>query len=65
MLRIGGGSYSLRAELLRDDALRETVNRALRETYGFWDFLVHPRGAPDANIMRLVLRPGAGTAGAR
>ncbi len=65
VLRIGGWSYPLRAELLRDDALRESVNRAFREKYGFWDFLIHPRGAPDANIMRLVLRRGAGTAGAR
>ncbi len=65
VLQIGGRSLSLRAELLRDDALRETVNRAFREKYGFWDFMVHPRGAPGANIMRLVARPGAGTAGAR
>ena len=60
VLQIGGRSLSLRAELLRDDALRKTVNTAFRDKYGFWDFVVHPRGAPDSNIMRLVARPGGG-----
>ena len=53
VMRIEGRAYPLRAELVVDDALRARLNQTFREKYGVSDFLVHPFGAPDANLLRL------------
>jgi hypothetical protein len=55
-LEIAGVAHPFRAGLVLDDAVRRRVNRAFRDKYGFWDFVVHPRGAGDSHIMRLAPR---------
>jgi hypothetical protein len=50
---VGGHAHRLRAELITEDSLRERVNAAFREKYGFQDRIF---GAPDLNLMRLVPR---------
>lgn len=56
VFRVGGSAYPLRAELATDDSLQERTNAAFREKYGFQDWLIHPFGEPDKNVMRLVPR---------
>lgn len=56
VMQIEGKAYPLRTELVVDDSLRARLNQAFREKYGFSDSLVHPFGAPHANLMRLHLR---------
>jgi hypothetical protein len=55
-LEIGRVRQPLRAVLVEDDALRARANAAFRDKYGFQDRMVHPFGATDAHILRLVLR---------
>ncbi len=56
VLRVDGAGYRLQASRVVDDELRRRVNGAFREKYGWQDFLIHPRGAPGANILRLTPR---------
>jgi hypothetical protein len=56
VLRIGGYAHPLRAELVTDESLEKRANAAFREKYGFTDWLIHPFGEPDANLMRLLPR---------
>ncbi len=56
VLRIGGAAYPLRAVPVVDRSLRDEVSRGFREKYGVMDFLIHPFGAPSANILVLVER---------
>lgn len=53
---IAGHSYPLRAELVTDESLEERANAAFREKYGWEDWIIHPFGEPDANLMRLLPR---------
>ena len=55
-LRIGGYAYPLRAEVVTDESLEKRANAAFREKYGWQDWIIHPFGEPDANLMRLVPR---------
>jgi hypothetical protein len=50
---VGGYAYPMRAEPITDDALRKRVITAFREKYGWQDWLIHPFGAPHANLMWL------------
>ena len=54
VLRIDGAAYPLRAVPVVDRSLRDQINRSFREKYGVMDFLIHPFGAPGANILALV-----------
>ena len=56
VFRIGGYAYPLRAERVDDPSLEKRANAAFREKYGFQDWLIHPFGEPDKNVMRLVPR---------
>jgi len=56
VFRIGGYAYPLRAELVTDSPLEKRANAAFREKYGFQDWLIHPFGEPDKNVIRLVPR---------
>ncbi len=56
VLRIGGYAYPLRAELVSDPPLEKRANAAFREKYGWQDWLIHPFGEPDKNVMRLLPR---------
>lgn len=56
VFRVGGYAYPLRAEPVTDDALVERANAAFREKYGWQDRIIHPFGAPEKNVMRLVPR---------
>ena len=53
---IGGYAYPLRAERVTDASLEKRANAAFREKYGFQDWLIHPFGEPDKNVLRLVPR---------
>jgi hypothetical protein len=53
VFRIGGYAYRLRAELVSDESLEKRANAAFRQKYGWQDWLIHPFGEPDANLMRL------------
>ena len=55
-LRVGDVAYPLRAVPVVERPLRERVTRGFREKYGVFDFLIHPWGAPAANILVLVDR---------
>ena len=55
-LRVGEVAYPLRAVPVVERSLRNQVNRGFREKYGAFDFLIHPWGAPAANILVLVER---------
>lgn len=56
VLRVGGHSHPLRAELVADESLEESAHAAFREKYGWQDRLIHPFGEPDGHVMRLVPR---------
>jgi hypothetical protein len=56
VLRIGGYAYPLRAEVVTDEPLEKRANAVFREKYGWQDWIIHPFGDPDANLMRLVPR---------
>jgi hypothetical protein len=56
VLRIGGQSHPLRAELIANESLEKRVDTAFREKYGWEDRLVHLFGSSDSNTMRLVPR---------
>jgi hypothetical protein len=56
VLRIGGYAHPLRAEIVDEEALEKRANAAFREKYGWQDWLIHPIGEPDSNLMRLVPR---------
>jgi len=56
IFRIGDYAYPLRAELVTDPPLEKRANATFREKYGFQDWLIHPFGEPDKNVMRLVPR---------
>lgn len=56
VFRIGGYAYPLRAELVTDESLEKRANAAFREKYGLQDWLIHPFGEPDKNVMRLLPR---------
>ena len=55
-LRIGETELLLRVEFVTDEAERETVKKALRARYGFWDWLLSPVRGRNPKIMRLVPR---------
>lgn len=54
VFRIGGQAHPLCAELITDASLVKRANAAFREKYGFTDWIIHPFGEPDKNVMRLV-----------
>jgi hypothetical protein len=56
MFRIGGYAHPLRAEIVTDEALEKRANAAFREKYGWQDWLIHPFGEPDSNVIRLLPR---------
>jgi hypothetical protein len=56
VFRVGGYAHPLRAELVTDDSLEERANAAFREKYGLQDWMIHPFGEPDKNVIRLVPR---------
>jgi hypothetical protein len=56
VFRVGGHAYPLRAEVVTDESLVERANTAFREKYGWQDWMIHPFGEPDTNLMRLVPR---------
>jgi len=56
VLRIGGYAHPLRAELVTEESFEKRANAAFREKYGWLDWLIHPIGEPDSNLMRLVPR---------
>ena len=56
VFRVGGYAYPLRAEVVTDESLVERANAAFREKYGWQDWIIHPFGEPELNLMRLVPR---------
>lgn len=56
VLRVEEREYPLRAEFVRDEALRERIGSAFREKYGFQDTLVGIFRQGDPKIMHLVAR---------
>ena len=58
-LRIDDAELALRAEFVEDEATRERVIRALREKYGFMDWLISPFRGRHPKIMRLAPRSGS------
>jgi hypothetical protein len=56
VLRIDGEAYALRAERVDDAGLTQRLHGAFREKYGWQDWIIHPFGSGDANLMRLVPR---------
>ena len=56
VFRIGGSAYPLRAELVTDEALKERVDAAMREKYGWQAWLYQPFEPRDPNVMRLTPR---------
>jgi hypothetical protein len=54
VFRVGGHAYRLRAEPVKDAALEERAHAAFREKYGWQDWIIHPFGEPDGNVMRLL-----------
>jgi hypothetical protein len=56
VLRIGGYAHPLRAEIVTDESFEKRANAAFREKYGWLDWLIHPIGEPDSNLMRLLPR---------
>ena len=55
-LRVGEIAYPLRAVPVVNRSLRDQVSQGFRDKYGAFDFLIHPWGAPAANVMVLVER---------
>jgi hypothetical protein len=56
VFRVGGHAHRLRAELVTDAVLEERAHAAFREKYGWQDWMIHPFGEPDGNVMRLLPR---------
>jgi hypothetical protein len=56
MLRVGDVAYPLRAAPVVERSLRHKISQGFREKYGVFDFLIHPWGAPAANVLVLVER---------
>ena len=56
MLRVGEVAYPLRAVPVVERSLRDQISQGFREKYGVLDFLIHPWGAPGANVLVLVER---------
>ena len=52
-LEIGGGVHRLRAVPVTEPILRGRIEGAMRHKYGWQDFLIHPFGTPDANMLHL------------
>jgi hypothetical protein len=55
-LEIGDRAYAVRAEFVEDDALREKVEAAFREKYGWSDWLLAALRGNRPKIMRLLPR---------
>jgi hypothetical protein len=53
VFRVGGYAYPLRADLVTDESLKDRAHAAFREKYGWQDWIIHPIGEPDPNVMRL------------